>query len=400
MPGNMAIIQALLLAISRRAGQLINTVFGWATQLLFGKVTQDKQLYVSGMAFGSVAWLISLIGIVLPAVGTFLLTAIPVPKWVDKDWIRLLMLGIAILLPLFIGWLGVRAMVSEERPREASDVVKALLRGYAYAFGLAVTLVLMTLFAPFMMLPLMAKRWTTQHVPLLVESEVYEEVVTDTQKILAAGGWKTTREPVSWMVSLPTKILVSLAGTLVDQFVADKLTTLRTNTLEVTIHPADLVLSGKPFEVARVRAQLAEGLAFTRANQTWTKEATDLENAATELWQKFRAGSIDAPAVRQELKRLEEARSHLEVEFEEWEVLERQQLLLERSLLDGDAARVTGDARDRIRASSLPPAAAAETPEARRRDGLVGAGLLGALMLLGSFLQSRLSKKHDPVEIG
>ncbi len=40
----MAVLQAVLALITRQAGRILNTVFGWATMLLFGKVPQDKQL--------------------------------------------------------------------------------------------------------------------------------------------------------------------------------------------------------------------------------------------------------------------------------------------------------------------------------------------------------------------
>ena len=69
----MVLVQALLAAIFRSAGRLLNTVFGWATVLLFGRVPQDRQIYLSLISFGSVAWLIALVGIAFPKIGTFLL---------------------------------------------------------------------------------------------------------------------------------------------------------------------------------------------------------------------------------------------------------------------------------------------------------------------------------------
>jgi len=48
----MAIVQALLALVFRSAGRLLNMVFGWATMMLFGKVPQDRQIYLSIIAFG------------------------------------------------------------------------------------------------------------------------------------------------------------------------------------------------------------------------------------------------------------------------------------------------------------------------------------------------------------
>ena len=77
----MAIIQALFAAVTRSAGKVLNTVFAWATVLLFGHVPEDRQIYVSAIAFGSVIWLVVLVGVAFPAVGTFLLSFVPLPDW-------------------------------------------------------------------------------------------------------------------------------------------------------------------------------------------------------------------------------------------------------------------------------------------------------------------------------
>ena len=50
----MAIIQAVMALATKSAGKLLNTVFGWATMMLFGKVPADRQIYLSVMAMSSV----------------------------------------------------------------------------------------------------------------------------------------------------------------------------------------------------------------------------------------------------------------------------------------------------------------------------------------------------------
>src|SRR5215216_5610160 len=99
----MAIVQALLALIFRSAGKLLNTAFGWATVMLFGKVPQDRQIYLSVIAFGSVVWLVVVLGVAVPAVGTFLLAFVPLPKWVNENWVRLGMLAGAVIIPAVTG---------------------------------------------------------------------------------------------------------------------------------------------------------------------------------------------------------------------------------------------------------------------------------------------------------
>src|SRR4051812_37161005 len=104
----MAIFQVLFAALSKQASKLLNTAFGWATTMLFGKVPADRQIYLSLISFGSVLWLVVVAGVAFPRVGTFLLTFVPLPKWVDTTWIRIAMLAGAALIPLFVGFLSTR----------------------------------------------------------------------------------------------------------------------------------------------------------------------------------------------------------------------------------------------------------------------------------------------------
>ena len=66
----MALVQALLAMVFKSAGKLLNTAFGWATVLLFGRVPEDRQVYLSGVTVGSVLWLVALLGVAFPGIGT------------------------------------------------------------------------------------------------------------------------------------------------------------------------------------------------------------------------------------------------------------------------------------------------------------------------------------------
>src|SRR5262245_47936424 len=102
----MAILQGLLAMALRSFGKVLNTVFGWATLLLFGKVPAQRQYLVSAIAFGAALWLIVTLGIAFPRLGTFLLTFVPLPWWIDERVVRLIMVGLALMVPLLVGIVG------------------------------------------------------------------------------------------------------------------------------------------------------------------------------------------------------------------------------------------------------------------------------------------------------
>src|ERR671925_2331055 len=163
--------------LTRSAGRLFNTAFSWATILLFGRVSQDRQIYVSLIAFGSVIWLIVLTGVAFPSVATFLLSFVTLPKWIDKTWIRLAMLAAVVVIPAVIGAVSIFMLDKGKRPRGAVAIAKAVLKGYPYTVGLALTLAMMTIFAPVLKVRALLKRWTTEHVPVIVAPRDYDALV-------------------------------------------------------------------------------------------------------------------------------------------------------------------------------------------------------------------------------
>ena len=62
----MAILAALFAFGSRFVGKVLTTALGWASTLLFGRVPASRQILLLGMTFGSVIWMVLLVGVVVP----------------------------------------------------------------------------------------------------------------------------------------------------------------------------------------------------------------------------------------------------------------------------------------------------------------------------------------------
>lgn len=131
----VAFLGSIFALFGRFAGRLLNSTLGWATILLFGKVSGRHQTILLGIAFGSLLWVLTLVGILLPAVGTVLLTFMPLPDFVDEAVVRLIMLALALLVPLVIGVAAIAITEASRRPR-GSGLVVGLLRGYPFTFAL------------------------------------------------------------------------------------------------------------------------------------------------------------------------------------------------------------------------------------------------------------------------
>ena len=101
--GAVAFLAALVAFGSRFASKILTTSLGWASTLLFGRVPASRQILLLGITFGSVIWIVMLIGLIVPDVGAFLLLLVPPQNYVSDDVIRLVMLVGVLVVPAVIG---------------------------------------------------------------------------------------------------------------------------------------------------------------------------------------------------------------------------------------------------------------------------------------------------------
>lgn len=330
----MAILQAGIAIALHSLGRIAGTVLGWATVLLFGTVPQERQVYLSGIVFASVIWMVVVIGIAWPSAGTWLLGFVTLPRWVNPGAVRLAMLGAAVLLPPLIGLGSLFLAPPETRPRGAARA-RAAVRGYRYTSGLAVALLVLCVVAPAIQFRNLVRRRTTRHVPVIIRARDYREVAGDVQRALEEGGLSTARRPAGPALQLPSRILPALAGETGDRLVASELVQLTGDTIEVLLYPFALMISGPQRDVARAQAILAEHLTFTKAYMTWTPEANRVEDDLRALRAEIAACRSDPQSgerCRARLRAVERQLQTVRIPYEEWEVLLRGKLLVEREL--------------------------------------------------------------------
>lgn len=319
----MAVLAPLFAFAGRFVGKFLNMAFGWASVMLFGRVPQSKQLLLSAISLAAIAWIATLAGIVVPSVGTFLLAFVPRPEWIDEGWIRLAMLILAVLLPIGIGIGGLFLLDSSDRPSGMGRVL-AVLRGYPYAAVLALVLLTMLIIAPVRKVRSIIKRWEDEHIAVVMQPGGYEQVAADIERALDGAGLEISRGRAPVILEMPSRLLAAVGGSSVSRLVPQRLFVLKNAELEVTLHPTDVAMSGRKEDVARSRAAIASRITFTAAYMTSAKESQQVEDVLRAI------GEGRAPAGA--LAAVDDRLARLTIPHDEWEVLYRQRLQVERDL--------------------------------------------------------------------
>lgn len=327
----MAIIGSVFAMVGRFAGRLLNSALGWATLLLFGKVEGRKQTILLVIALASVVWVLTVVGVLVPDIGAFLLAFVPVPDGVADDWVRLGMLAAAFVIPLLVGAAAIYVTQADRRPK-GFGLLAGVLRGYPFTLVLAATIAILAGVSLARKVRSLVKRWEDAHVPLVVKPGGYERVLDDLRDVLDRSGLPVRTRPAPSIISLPPRMLDAVAGRALGSLVPDELMMLTGDELEVLVYPSDVAISGSKVSMARARAAIAIELTGSAAYMTTSAEAQRIEDATTSL--AARDGVRLAPTEwRRRLRDLDPRIATLAVPFDEWETVYRQRLQVERDLL-------------------------------------------------------------------
>jgi hypothetical protein len=326
----MAIIGALFAAAGRFAGKVVTMVLGWASVLLFGRVPQSKQTLLALITLGSIAWVVALVGVLVPDVGSFLLAAVPRPEFVDELWIRLAMVGLAIVLPLAIGVLTVLVLDEARRPT-GSGLIVQVLRGYLYAPVLAITLVVLAGIALWRKGRALVAHQQDAHVAIIVKPGGYERVVADLERAVDDADVEVSRRRAPVALTVPPRLLAAVGGSAVAALVPDELVSLEGDGISILVYPSDIALLGRKPTVARTRAAIVARLTATAAYVTAAEETQQIEDELERL--AFAPDPGPMP-----FRRLDARLATLAVPFDDWETLYRLRLQVENRVRLPDAS--------------------------------------------------------------
>jgi hypothetical protein len=305
---------------------------GWASILLFGRVPKDREIFLAAITFGSVIWVVLIVGVALPAAGVFLLSFAPIPDWVDEGLVRVAMLAAVLVLPPVLSLATLKLLRPEDQPKGIAPMLLHLARGYPLAAGLALLLVFLGIIGLARKVGSLARRWTDTHIPIVVKPGGYEQLAADLDRAISDAGIDIEPRDAPAVMTVPGKLLATAAGTSVRGLLPDRLVRLVGKDLEVLIYPSDVAISGKRQTTARVQAALASRLTTAEAWLTMSADAQKIEDRLGHLAK----DRLDGVERAEALASIDDQLATKELPYDEWEVLYRQRLQVERDLLLGN----------------------------------------------------------------
>lgn len=317
----MTILSGLIAVFNRLLGRAATATVGWATVLLFGRVSQKKQTLLSFIALGSLAWIVAVVAIIVPAIGGALISSVPRPGFVSIGWLRFILLAAAVALPLFIGVAIAAAGDDDGRPRGLALVVQ-ILRGYLITPVLGGTILFMAAVSVIRQARAMQKGWDDVQIPVIVKPGRYDAVANDVETALREAGLDITRKRAPRSFEVPPRLLRAVGGGATHAELPDELVEFDADELNVILYPSDVLILGRQASVGRARAAIARRLAFADAYLTTAEESEQIEDRLVGIAHQGHASAAD-------FRPIDDLLTRLAVPYGDWETLYRLRLQVE-----------------------------------------------------------------------
>jgi hypothetical protein len=325
--------------IFRFAEGFLTTSLGWASNLMFGRVPRSHQVFVNLMFAGSLLWLFLLIGFLAPGVPSFFLQTTPHPNQIDRPLLGIAILIGLIVLPLIVG--AASYLVPSDGERASGlGIVRELLRGYVLVPVLCFLLLFLTVVGIARKVRSVTHRWSDVHVPIVVKPKGYDQLVTDLGLTLTAVDLPVVAEDAPRVLSFPAWLLSRVAGDNVRKMRPDRLIELEGEDLRIGVYPSDIAISGPEPVRIRARAAIVSRLATTAAYLTTSAESQAIEDRLHKVAERFESPA-GAPAgeVAAALAAIDETLLEIKLPTDEWDILYRSRLQVERDALAGTRSR-------------------------------------------------------------
>lgn len=348
----MTTVLSLFGIVGRFAGDLMTSALGWASSLLFGRVPRSHQIFLVLMMAGSFLWIVLVLSLLVPSVASVLLAATPHPPFVDMAWLAVALLFGVVFLPAGVGLAGYLVPASSERPGGAA-VVRDILRGYLLAPLISALLVFLAGVGITRKVRSKRHGWSDTHVPIVVKPGGYDQMVADLRDALGGADLQVSVRDAPWVLTLPAWILTRVAGGNVRKLRPDRLVELKGRSLRIGVYPSDIAISGPARQRTRARAAILSRLATSSAHLTTSAEAQQVEDQLERLAKRDKqARPVLRGATRNAFKAIDATLLDLAVPTDEWDILYRLRLQIERDLLAGTEPGTTFSSHEAAAAAS------------------------------------------------
>ena len=329
----MPFLPFVLLLVWQALSRSASFALGWATAIYFGQVPGRQGRILSVISLLAAGWVILVVGFAVPILGGALLESLGLIGE-NFEVTPIVYAGLAAGVLLAPPVIVAATEYAEFRgDRSLTRWLRLLPVSYPATAMLGISVLQMVAFTPVLLIQRWRQKRKLIQVPLVMRDGTDDDDLAElVMRALKSIGLRdvTVAEatgPKSW----PLRTVGFAVRHLLGAVVRGEPMRFEVDDLEILAHATNVAILGPKEDSYRVRAAMERELAFGDAYLTWNEDAQSFED---ELLEVHKSTDGDLEAMRGRLDRIQERIDVASLNTEEWNVLYRLRLQLERSAED------------------------------------------------------------------
>ncbi|MEA4971713.1 MAG: hypothetical protein VB119_00895 [Candidatus Metalachnospira sp.] len=249
------LLDFFILILIRFFVKIFITVFGWATEIFFGKLPDKNKGWFYLMIVLSFIWIYFLVATAFPILFNIFKYYVP-QNSLTSIFKRVLYILCVVGIPPAVGLIG--AKITGVTKSDKKKYVECIIRGYRYSAMLGCAMAVILVCAPVIRIKRITKKIVAKSMDMHVAGKGNIYVMDEIRASLSKIGISSTKKIPSKFYSLPIKMINGIMREMFD-YVSDRDFYVSGEKINVYINSADIMLEGKADLVEKAQSAIVKG---------------------------------------------------------------------------------------------------------------------------------------------
>ena len=327
----------IILLLIRFFIKIVLTIFGWATNIFFGKLPDKSKVWFYLMIFLSFIWIYCLLAKFFPSMLAIFTGYFP-EKSFTKVMSHILYIVCVIGIPPAVGALG--AFIKGISREQKKLFIEWLLKGYWYSVVLGCSMAVILVCTPVIRIKRMLKHKTAKNISMGVAGKGNIRVMDEIIIALSNAGIKACKKVPSKIYSVPVKMMNGVMKVLFN-YVSDREFYVTGEDLNIYINSSDIMIEGNPELIEKAQIAIVKAFVNNDIFLTESPVAQNIEMQVQNIFKCWKNESIESHNALAMLQELAKFSSDEGMTYDEWALLclqiseAQNRILAENAVLKG-----------------------------------------------------------------
>ena len=323
------LLDFIILLLIRFFIKIVLTIFGWATNIFFGKLPDKNKIWFYMMLVLSFVWIYCLLAKAFPWMFNIFTDYIPEGAF-TRAMKALLYIVCVIGIPPTVGAMG--AYITDVKKEEEAKFLRWLLKGYRYSLMLGVTMAVILVCTPVIRIKRILKHITAESMPAGVAGKGNIYVMDEIIIALGKADMRAMKRVPSKFYSVPVKMINGIMKELFD-YVSDREFYIAAENVSIYLNSSDIMIEGKPELVEKAKIAIVKGFVENDIFLTENDISRKMETKILTIYKNLKKGCLSSNEALRSLRNLTETGFEEDITYDDWALLTAQMNEVEHNIL-------------------------------------------------------------------